>query len=187
MADIARIGPLALAAPASEPCAAAELRVLPDAAKFIFRGRRAAIEAAGPAFGLALPDTACRAASTDERAALWLGPDEFLLIAPEQDEGGIARDFPAALADMPHALVAVGHRSAGFTISGPEAATVLNSGCPLDFAPEAFPVGMCTRTVLGKAEIVLWRIAPDCFRVEVWRSFASYVWLFLDEARREFR
>jgi sarcosine oxidase subunit gamma len=46
---------------------------------------------------------------------------------------------------------------------------------------------MCTRTVLGKAEIVLWRTAPDIFRIEVWRSFAAYVWLFLDEARGEFR
>lgn len=48
----------------------------------------------------------------------------------------------------------------------------------------AFPVGMCTRTLLGKAEIVLWRTAPEVFRIEVWRSFAAYLSAFLEEAAR---
>jgi sarcosine oxidase, subunit gamma len=34
---------------------------------------------------------------------------------------------------------------------------------------------MCTRTMYDKAEIVLWRRAPDRFHLEVWRSFARYV------------
>jgi sarcosine oxidase subunit gamma len=64
---------------------------------------------------------------------------------------------------------------------------VLNCGCPLDLDIGAFAVGMCARTVLAKAEIVLWRTAPDRFRIEVWRSFAAYVWGVLEEARREHR
>jgi sarcosine oxidase subunit gamma len=43
---------------------------------------------------------------------------------------------------------------------------------------------MCTRTMCAKAEIVLWRPAPEVFRVEVWRSFASYLTQFLAEAVR---
>jgi sarcosine oxidase subunit gamma len=45
---------------------------------------------------------------------------------------------------------------------------------------------MCTRTVLAKAEIVLWRTAAQSFHVEAWRSFLPYVWAFLAEAAREF-
>jgi sarcosine oxidase subunit gamma len=44
---------------------------------------------------------------------------------------------------------------------------------------------MCTRTLLGKAEIALAKIAADSFRIEVARSFAAYAWEFLVEARRE--
>ena len=51
-------------------------------------------------------------------------------------------------------------------------------------AASAFPVGMCSRTVLGKAEVVLWRTAAQVFRIEVWRSFASYLTGFLEEAAR---
>jgi sarcosine oxidase subunit gamma len=43
---------------------------------------------------------------------------------------------------------------------------------------------MCTRTVLAKAEVVLWRTAAETFRLEVWRSFVAYVSQFLAEAAR---
>ena len=79
-------------------------------------------------------------------------------------------------------------RQTGIEITGPNAAAALNAGCPLDLDPEAFPVGMCTRTVLAKSEIVLVAsTAPATFRVEVSRSFAMYAWRFLMEASREFR
>jgi len=39
---------------------------------------------------------------------------------------------------------------------------------------------MCTRTVFAKAEIVLWRTQPEQFHLEVWRSFAPYVWELLE-------
>ena len=80
----------------------------------------------------------------------------------------------------------VSHRSLAFTVTGPQAAAILNSGCPLDLSSEAFPVGMCTRTVLAKTEIILLRTAEDRFLVDVWRSFAPYAWSWLEEARREF-
>jgi sarcosine oxidase subunit gamma len=184
MADPQRISALTPLVAASRPCSTAELRPLAPAAKFIFRGRGRAVTTAGHAFGVVLPETACRAATTGDRAALWLGPDEWLLIAPERD--GIAGSF-SALSGQSYALVDVGHRNVGLEIAGTEAATVLAAGCPLDLDQGAFPIGMCTRTVLGKAEVVLWRTAPDIFRIEVWRSFAAYVWRFLDEARGEFR
>ncbi len=43
---------------------------------------------------------------------------------------------------------------------------------------------MCTRTMLAKAEVVLWRTGAQAFRLEVWRSFAAYVSQFLAEAAR---
>jgi len=166
----------------------AALTALPSAARFVLRGRPAAERAAGEAFGVALPQTACRAAEAGQgRAALWLGPDEWLLLAPLDAGPALAASLEQAMQGLPHALVDVSHRQAGIAVSGPDAAALLNAGCPLDLDPGTFPVGMCTRTLLGKAEIVLWRPAPDRFRVEVFRSFAAYVWSFLEEAGREFR
>ena len=64
-------------------------------------------------------------------------------------------------------------------------AAELHAGCPLDLDIEAFPEGMCTRTIFGKAEIVLWRTGPVTFRVECGRSFAPYVVGLMAEAMRD--
>lgn len=161
------------------------VRALPPSARWIFRGRAAAIAAAGEAFGAALPQEPCRAATAGERAALWLGPDEWLLLAPEAEGPALAAALARALGAAPHALVEIGHRQVAIEIAGPHAETLLNAGCPLDLHHAAFPIGMCTRTLFAKAEIVLWRQAQDRFRLEVARSFAAYLLGLLAEAGGE--
>lgn len=179
MAEAMRLN--ALAGPARTHVA---LTPLPACSRFVLRGRAAAFAAAGAAFGVELPPNTCRAATAGERAALWLGPDEVLLLAPETDGEALAGSMRSALASLPHALVDVGHRNVAIEIAGPGAAFLLNASCPLDL-DAAFPPGMCTRTVLGKVEIVLWRMDAARFRLETARSYAAYVWRLLEQARRD--
>ncbi len=153
--------------------------------RFNFRGPRAAADAAGAAFGTPLAPDACRATSKDGRAALWLGPDEWLLIARDGEAETLFDALEAAVSE-PHSLVDVSHRNSGFVISGPRAADTLAAGNPLDLDAKAFPVGMCTRTLVGKAEVVLWRQASDRFHIDCWRSFAPYIQAYLGEAAREY-
>jgi sarcosine oxidase subunit gamma len=160
------------------------VRPLPFAGRWILRAGPKAREVADAAFGVALPTTACRAAAEGERAALWIGPDEWLLIAAAQSAAETATALEAALADSPHSLVDVSHRQLALELTGRDAPTLLAAGCPLDLDANAFPVGMCTRTMLSKAEVVLWRTGADVFRIEVWRSFAPYVSAYLEEAAR---
>ena len=154
------------------------------ASRFSFRGPPEAAVACGTAFGCPLPQNVCRAAEQGDKAALWLGPDEWLLVAPEAETATLFQAIETALGAVPHALVDISHRQVGFEIAGGAAAVVLNSGCPLDLSLGAFPVGMSTRTVLAKSDIVLWRRAPDLFRLEVNRSFANYVAGYLRMAER---
>ena len=165
--------------------AAAWLEVVPPASRCIFRGGISARTAAGEGFGLALPETACRATTNGNRAALWLGPDEHLLLAPDGDIERIESSLANALHGQPYAMVDVSHRQVGFSIHGPYAEWLLESQCPLPLNLRDFPVGMCTRTVFAKAEIVLWRIDVQAFRLEVWRSFSLYVVQLLHEVARE--
>jgi sarcosine oxidase, subunit gamma len=166
------------------------LRLLPPASRWILHGGQAVRALAAPAFGVELSETACRASVAGTRAALWLGPDEQLLLelAPQSEDSdySLATALEQALADTPHALVAVSHRQFALEISGEHAAQILSGGCPLDLDLAEFPVGMCTRTVLAKADIVLWRTHPDTFHLEVWRSFAGYVSGLLEEIGREY-
>lgn len=155
----------------------------PPMTRLVLRGDAAVAAAASAAFGVALPTRPLTASEAGPRAALWLGPDEWLLLAPAAELAGIMRSLETALAQLPHSLVDVSHRQLGLLLAGWLAARVLSSGCPLDLSMRAFPVGMVVRTVFHKAEIVLWRQA-DGLHLEVWRSFAPYVAGHLAAARK---
>ncbi|MGO9490967.1 MAG: sarcosine oxidase subunit gamma [Terracidiphilus sp.] len=156
----------------------------PPADRFIVRGPEAARLASSAAFGAELPAGLGAAGQSGERAALWLGPDEWLLIAEGGPVETLAAALEAGLAGLPHSLVDVSHREVGLIVSGAVAASVLNAGCPLDLRLKSFPVGMATRTLFDKAEIVLWRLAETEFRVEVARSFSPWLAAALEEAAR---
>lgn len=128
----------------------------------------------------------CRARAQGEWSALWLGPDEQLLLGPAQGAAEFAAAAGKALAGLAHSLVDVSHRQGAIELGGAHAAAIINSGCPLDLRESSFPVDACTRTVFGKAEIVLWRQAPGRFHIEIWRSFMPYVAGLLAEAEREY-
>jgi sarcosine oxidase, subunit gamma len=149
-------------------------------ARFLYRG---APEALGSAFRVALPVRPCCGAVQDDYAALWLGPDEWLLIAPAETQASLLMAaMRSGLSGKPASLVNISHRNFALIVSGSRSAELLATGCPLDLDLSAFPVSMCARTLFGKSEIVLWRTAEQMFRLEAWRSFAPYVVNVLNEA-----
>ncbi len=160
-------------------------RPLPPAARFVLRGSPQVMTAAGAALGLPIAAEPCQGLHNGSCAALWMGPDEYLIMSDPAQGAAIARQLGDALAGQRHSLVDVSHRQIALELSGPNAATILNAGCPLDLHLTSFPVGMCTRTVLGKADIVLLRTGAESFHIEVWRSFAAYLTRYLAEAARE--
>jgi sarcosine oxidase, subunit gamma len=153
---------------------------LQDFARWSLRLPPAAAERLRELAGFPIAIEINRCACANDRIAARLGPDEWLLCAPAD----VRIEDP--LGAEHHALVDVAHRYVGFVIEGAQAPVLLAAGCPLDLHPKVFTAGTATRTLLGKAEIVLWRLheAP-AYRVECPRSFAPYVMAFLREAARE--
>jgi sarcosine oxidase, subunit gamma len=165
---------------------AAWMRVKPPGSRLILQCDAAARSAAASVWGVPFSEERCRAQMLGERATLWLGPDEHLLWQASREVALPIADLESALVHHAHSLVDVSHRQVALEISGPHAETLLAGACPLDLSEREFPVHMCTRTVLAKAEIVLWRTAPNAFHLEVWRSFQPYVQALLNEIGREF-
>ncbi|MEK1886568.1 MAG: sarcosine oxidase subunit gamma [Phyllobacterium sp.] len=165
-----RAGPASVSVTLAENATRVSLRARPDA-----------IAALSKALGLTLPTKPKSTAVNGSRAALWLGPDEWLLI--DDAESGLLADL--AKVKVMHSAVDISHRNVGIVVSGKGAEGVVNGGCPQDLSLRAFPAGAVSRTVLGKIEIVLWRTTENTFRVECWRSFSPYAFAFLQESARD--
>jgi sarcosine oxidase, subunit gamma len=163
---------------------------VPVASRFVLHGDARARAAAEPVWGAGFSEESCRAIFQGTRATLWLGPDEFLLLdlAAEsaQPTAAVERALESAMGGTAHALVDVSHRQFALAISGPHAELILRAACPLDLDLGEFPIGMCTRTVFAKAEVVLWRTRADEFHLEAWRSYSGYVGGLLREIAGEF-
>jgi heterotetrameric sarcosine oxidase gamma subunit len=160
---------------------AVTLRLAEPAIRLNVRADTAAAAMLGMAIGVLLGTAPCRAVIVRDRTALWLGPDEWLVLAPEFESALVdrARAAPGSVVDVSHGYV-------GIEVSGPRAAWCINAFNALDLDPQAFPVNACARTLFGKVTIVLWRCDLETFRIEVARSHAPYVWQCLEAACREF-
>lgn len=145
------------------------------------RVRAEDVAALSAALGVELPVRPKTSASANGRTALWLGPDEWLVIGDDGNGLMQACGQSGAL----HSAADVSHRNTAILVSGPGAAAAINTGCPQDLSLSVFPVGACSRTIFGKVEIVLLRTAEDAFRLEVWRSFSDYAFGLLTEGARD--
>lgn len=157
------------------------IKVAAPAYRLSLRARADAVAELSQTLDISLPQTPKTSTTSGLRAALWLGPDEWLVI--DQGESNLMEACASVTAA--HSATDVSHRNVAMTVSGEGAEATLNAGCPQDLSLDAFPVGACSRTLFGKAEVVLLRVTEDTFRVECWRSFADYVFGLLEEGARD--
>ena len=109
------------------------------------------------------------------RGALWLGPDEWLVVAAPGDPGVVVEGLEALLLDARHAVVDVSANRAVIDLHGPSRLALLASACSLDLDPPGGWVsGVCAQTLLARAQVILQEL-PDATRLFVRPSFADYV------------
>jgi len=152
-----------------------------SASRISLRSPEASVAALSSALGLMLPPSPKTSAQAGSRTALWLGPDEWLVI----DESAVDLVAVAGGSGVLHSATDISHRNIGIIVSGPDVEACLSAGCPQDLSLGVFPVGACSRTLFGKVEIVLLRLDAETFRVECWRSFSDYVFGLLAEAAED--
>jgi sarcosine oxidase subunit gamma len=143
------------------------LCLAPPMARYALRAKDPAVLES--ALSMAVP----RLIGATEGQIACLGPDEWLLRAPAGTS--IAGGAGSAIA-----VTDISERAVCFTVSGPRAAALLMTGCPLDL--DRFAVGRATRTIFETVEIIIIREDTDRFQVEVWRSFAVWLWTALAAA-----
>lgn len=155
--------------------------ILPPLERLSLRARPEAVGGLSKALGLTLPTKPKTSATVAGRTALWLGPDEWLVL---DDAGGDPLE-DCSKAKVLHSAVGISHRNVAIAVTGHGAEATLSAGCPQNLSLAVFPVGACSRTILGKAEVIVLRTGEEAFHVECWRSFSDYVFAFLADAARD--
>ncbi|MER5177604.1 sarcosine oxidase subunit gamma family protein [Streptomyces sp. NPDC002896] len=148
----------------------------------------AAADAVGLALGLDLPIEPNTVVRAGDLAALWLGPDEWLVVGPPGGQSDLEGRIRAATGDEPAAVTDVSAQRTTLLVSGPRARDLLAHGCPLDLHPRAFRAGRCAQTTLARTQVVLVaREQPEHgFWVLVRSSFAGYLTDWLLDAATEY-
>jgi sarcosine oxidase subunit gamma len=129
-----------------------------------------ALEAAG----LDLPER-LRLTARGERIAIWMAPDELLLLLPADDLGAVRDGLAAALAGQHHLLADVSDARSLFAVRGADAREVLARLTPADVSPGGFDPGSARRTRLGQVAALIWMPEEGEVRVACFRSVAGYV------------
>ena len=111
--------------------AAVAIRALAPEARFVLRLSFADALKVGGVAGVMLDLPINTYNSAGQRLAARLGPDEWLLIAPEADAELVEAEVSKVLEGKHHALVDVSHRNTGLVVAGAGAAAAINAGCPV--------------------------------------------------------
>ena len=148
-------------------------------------GDQAFLGAVEKALGLALPLEAGATAGEPLLRIFWIGPDEWWILTPAEAPD-LMPDLQEALAGQHVALTEIGESRTCIRVSGPKAQPLLEQGCPLDLHPRHFSPGRCAGTVLAKAGITLHQVDEERYEIYVLRSFAEYLWRWLEDGGRQY-
>ncbi len=119
--------------------------------------------------------------------ALWLGPDEWLIVGSPGREAGLVKELREALKGQHVSVVDVTEARTVIVAGGRNARDMLQKGTPLDLHPRVFRTGQCAQTGLSKANVVLYRPGEEArYEIYVTISFADYLWNWLERAADEY-
>jgi sarcosine oxidase subunit gamma len=135
--------------------------------------------------GVNIPATSPGTAKSDDLTALWMGPDRWWLVA----DGPVlpsVNELHQKLTAFNAAVVEVGDAFVTVKIAGPKSRDVLAKGCTIDLHPRAFKTGSIVQTNLAKAQIALLQLDEITYQIFARRSFAEYLWTWLEDAGIEY-
>ena len=109
-----------------------------------------------------------------DRDVLWLGPDEWLVVAEPGGAGALADELERSLSDLHRSVVDVSANRVVLELEGSSRLELLSSACPIDLHPRSWSDGRCAQSVFGAAQVLL-QERRGTTRLFVRPSFASYV------------
>ena len=130
--------------------------------------------------GFALPVMPNTTTSHNDLRALWLGPDEWLLVGPDGQQEVLEQALRNGLDGTFGSIVDVSANRTVLEVGGLKARELLAHAIPIDLDARWFGPGRCAQTLLAKAQVIIERRSDDpAFHLYIRSTIASYAadWL----------
>ena len=144
------------------------------------------------ALGFALPLAPNTVTGKGKKSALWMGPDEWMIVTAPDTAAKTLSGLHDALSGQHVAVFDVSDSRTIIELSGKNAREVLMKGCGIDIHPRAFGPGQCAQSTLALAHVLIHQTAQHkktgapTYHIYVHRSFAEYLWAWLEDAGGEY-
>ena len=139
----------------------------------------AVIQRFAAVLGFPLPTVPNSVASLEDRRALWLGPDEWLIVGPDGQQAAIEQELRNGLNGAFGSVTDVSANRTLLEIRGAKARVRLAHGIAIDLDPRSFGPFRCAQTLLAKAQVIIECRDESGLILYVRASFATYAadWL----------
>lgn len=144
-------------------------------------GNKSMANAVETVTGLGVPAQLGVEAAGDTRA-VWMSPDELLLICAKDAAADAVVRADKALARSHHLALDVSDTRAVLRLTGALVGEVLAKGVPCDCSDKGFPVGRARRTHLGGLAVGIWRLDAESWEIVCFRSYAHHLRAWLEQA-----
>ncbi|MCL3882896.1 sarcosine oxidase subunit gamma family protein [Marivita sp. GX14005] len=124
-------------------------------------------------------------AFADGKGALWMSPDEALLLCDYDEAQKLADDLAAKLSDVHALVVNTSDARSVFRLKGRALREVLAKLAPVDMSPGTFEPGEVRRTRMAQVAAAFWMDDAGTARVVCFRSVAAYMFGILSSAADE--
>jgi sarcosine oxidase subunit gamma len=137
------------------------------------------------ALDLDLPLAPCSSAQNAETTIMWLSPDEWLIIIEGGTEAAVEDKLRQSLSGH-FAVSDISGAQTMLEISGKDCLQLLQKSIGYDLHLDSFPINKVIGTALAKSSAHIRRTGEYNFQLIIRRSFADYIWLWLQQSSEEY-
>ena len=134
---------------------------------------------------LDLPLAPCSSSQNSETTIMWLSPDEWLIIVAGGTEVAVEEKLREALRGH-FAVSDISGAQTMLEISGKNCLQLLQKSIGYDLHLDSFPINKVIGTALAKSSAHIRRRGEHDFQLIIRRSFADYIWLWLQQSSKEY-
>ena len=122
----------------------------------------------------------------NEKFALWLGPDERLVILPKDQLITAGMNLERELQGIHYSAVDLSSGQIILDIQGQDVRNIISKGCSIDLHQKYFNVGQCFQGSIDKINVICFPLENNVIRVIVRRSYSQALIAWFKDASIEF-